>query len=160
MTIDGSVSIAFVGNDRRAVGINPSANLPVNFTPAIGYTDGVGINQANVLYQNTFALVAGTSNIDLSGVLADQYGTTLTPARIKAWAFQNNSTTNSMTLGSGTNPWVSCFTGTLIIPPGGYVQFATPDATGWTVTAGTGDILKVAGTGTDAFTLLFLGGKT
>jgi hypothetical protein len=162
MAIDGTVSIGFVGNDRRTVGINTGANLGVNFQPSITYADGVGANQANVLYQASLALTAGVNNVDLSGVLTDSYGTSLTPARIKAWAFQNNSATNSMTVGNGTNPWVTCLTGTgtLIIPAGGFFVFATPDATGWTVTAATGDILKVAGTGTDAFTLIFFGGKT
>lgn len=162
MSIDGTIGFQFTANDRRTVGINTSANLGVNFQPSITYSDGVGANQANALYQASLALSSGTNNVDLSGVLTDGYGTVLTPVRIKAWGFQNNSASNSMTVGNGTNPWVTCLTGTgtLIVPPGAFFMFSTPDATGWTITASTGDILKVAGTGTDAFTLLFLAGKT
>jgi hypothetical protein len=159
MSIDGSVGIQLTGNDRRPVGINPSVNIPVNFNPVIGFTDGVGANQANALYQGVLALTSGTLNIDLSGVLTDQYGTVLTPLRIKGWCLQNNGTA-TMTLGSGTNPWITAFTGTIILPPGAFVLMGTPDATGWTITAGTGDILKVAGTGTDQMTFAFFAGKT
>jgi hypothetical protein len=160
MSIDGSSGINFTFNDRRAVGVNPSANLGCNIAPQIGYADGVGANQANALYQNVLALTAGTLNLDLSGVLVDQYGSLLTPARIKSWMLWNQSATNNMTLGAGTNPWITAFTGTIILPPGAFILMGTPDATGWTVTAGTGDILKVAGTGTDSFTFGFAAGKT
>ena len=161
-TIDGTVSISFTANDRRTVGINTSANLPVNAQPGFTYTNGSGANQAGVLYQGSLALTSGTNNVDLNGVLTDSYGTTVSLVRVKALFFQNNSVSNTMTIGNGTNPFVGILnsTGTITVQPGDCFCFVSGSATGYVVTASTGDILKVAGTGTDGFTLVILGSAT
>lgn len=162
MSIDGTISGSFAVNDRRTVGINSSANLPVNFAPSTTFTNGSGAAAGNVLYQASLALSAGVNNVDLNGVLTDSYGSTVSLVRVKGIAFQNNSASNSMTVGNGTNPWATLLssTGTITVPAGGWFIACTPDATGWAVTASTGDILKVAGTGTDAFTLVVLGASS
>lgn len=162
-TIDGTVSVQFTANDRRTVGVNTSANLPVNFQPSIAFTDGAGADQANVLYQGQISLSGGAYNLDLNGVLTDSYGTMVSLVRVKGILVKNNSTSNTMTFGAaGSNPWVGLLnsTGTFTLPAGAFALFATPDATGFTVVAGTGDILKVAGTGTDTFTVIVLGSST
>jgi hypothetical protein len=162
MSIDGTVTVSFVANDRRTIGINSAANLPVNFAPSIAYTNGAGANQVNQLYQAVLALVSGTLNVDLNGVLFDSYGTSLALVRVKAIAVQNNSLTNNMTFGAGTNPFINLLnaTGTITLQPGAFWCAATADATAWAVTASTGDIFKAAGTGTDTFTLTVLGSTT
>jgi hypothetical protein len=156
------MQLIFQAQDVRTVGVNPSANLGVNQTFAISYSDGVAAQQANAVYQNQLALTAGLMNVDMSGVLTDQYGTLLTPVRVKGLVFQNNSVSNNMVIGAGTNPWIGFLnaTGTITLPPGAWFALATPDAIGFTIVAGTGDILKVAGTGTDPFTFFFFAGKT
>lgn len=163
MSIDGVVSVSFTANDRRTVGINTNANLPVNSQPAITFTNGSGAGQAAVLYQGSLNLSGGALNVDLNGVLTDSYGSTVSLVRVKAIYVQNNSTSNSMTFGAaGSNPWVGLLnsTGTFTLPAGAFALFATPDATGFTVTASTGDIFKVAGTGTDNFTIIVMGSAT
>jgi hypothetical protein len=159
MSIDGTVSAGFVANDRRAVGINPSANLPVNYQPSVSYSNGSGADQASGLYQNTLALSGGALNVDLNGVLTDSYGTTVSATKLKAITITNNSATNTMTFGNASsNQWIGLLnsTGTITLNPGASFVVMDPTSTGMVVTASTGDILKVAGTGTDTFTIMFL----
>lgn len=150
--------VQFTATDARTIGLTP-VNLTVNYQPTFSFTAGTGALQGDLIYQGTLALTAGTNNVDLSGVLTDAFGAILTPARIKVIAFRNNSASNIMTLGNGTNPWSTWLgaTSTKVVRPGGAFIDIAPDATGWAVTAATGDIFKVAGTGTDTFDLLLLG---
>ena len=162
-TIDGVVSISFTANDRRTVGINTSANLPVNAQPGFTYTNGAGAGQAATLYQGSLTLTSGAASIDLNGVLTDSYGSTVSLVRVKAIFIQNNSASNTMTFGAaGSNPWIGLLnsTGTITLQPGDCFCAVSGSATGYVVVASTGDLLKVAGTGTDGFTLVILGSPT
>lgn len=159
MSIDGTVSISFTANDRRTVGINTGANLPVNYTPAVAFSNGSGANQASILFQGVIALVSGAASVDLNGVLLDSYGSTVNCLKIKAICITNNSATNTMAFGAaGSDPWVGLLnsTGTITLQPGDTFLAMTNSATGFAVTASTADLLKVAGTGTDSFTLILL----
>jgi hypothetical protein len=163
MAITGTIGGSFSIHDRRTIGINTGVDIPVNWAPSTVYADGVGALQANQLYQGSLNLTAGVYNFDLSGALTDAYGTSVAMARVKALGFQNNSASNIMTLGNhATAAWATWLgaTSTKIIRPGGWFISAAPDATGWAVTATTGDILKIAGTGTDNFYIFVLGGLT
>jgi hypothetical protein len=162
MSVDASLSMGFIANDRRTVGLNTGVNIAASYSPSWSFTDGAGALQANIVYQSSAALVAGVANIDLSGSLTDSYGTSILSARIKAFYFENRSASNIMTLGNATNPWITFLpsTSTAIIRPGGAIMVVAPDATGYAVTAATGDLFKVAGTGTDAFYFLFIGSST
>ena len=162
-SIDGTVGATFTVNDRRTIGINTNANLPVNAQPSISFADGTGAGQAKVLYQGKLSLSAGAYSLDLNGVLTDSYGSTVSLVRVKAIYIQNNSTSNSQTFGAAaSNAWATLLnsTGTITLPAGAWFVAATPDATGWAVTASTGDLLKVAGTGTDQFTIVVIGSAT
>lgn len=159
MSIDGSIILQANLSDRRTIGVNSSTvNIPANLTATGTFTDGSGALQANVLYQATLALSGGTYNLDLNGVLTDSYGSAVAMLRVKGIMVYNTGAT-SLTVGNGTNPWVTFLTGTgtLILPPSAAFAAYTPDATGWAVTASTGDILKFAGTGTAAFQVVILG---
>jgi len=163
MAITGSVTGTFQFNDQRTVGLNTGANIPVNFAPTISFTDGVGALQANLIYHGSLVLSAGVYNFDLAGVLTDAFGTSVALARVKALAFSNDSATNIMTLGNhATAAWATFLgaTSTMVIRPGGFFIASCADATGWAVTATTADILKIAGTGTDAFRIAVAGGLT
>ena len=160
MSIDGTVSFGFVGNDRRTVGLNTSANLPVNYQPAFVFSNGTGAGQGNILFQGTFNLSGGSALVDLYGVLKDSYGTLVDSLRIKAVLFQNNSVSNTQTFGAAaTNPWTGLLnaTGTFTLQPGDVAQFASGSATGYPIGSSTNNVLQVTGTGTDEFTLIFIG---
>lgn len=161
MAIDGTITLQSAFNDRRTVGINTAANIPANLTLSATFADGAGALMGNVLYQGSLALSAGVYNLDLNAVLTDSYGSTVNMVRVKAIMIFNNAAT-TLTVGNGTTPWVSFLTGTgtLILPAGAAVAAFTPDATGWTVTAATADILKFAGTGTATFQVVILGASS
>src|ERR1700754_2115883 len=77
---------------------------------AIEFANGVGANQANVLWADTRTLAASaTEDLDLSGVLADVFGATVTQARVKAIRISAAAgNTNNVIVGaaSGTQ-WAS-----------------------------------------------------
>lgn len=113
------------------------------------FADGSGSGQANKLYESKDRSLSASSseNLDLAGSLTDPNGTTLTFTAIKGiWIGASSSNTNDVVIGNASsNAFVGPFGGathTVAIRPGGKVLFEAP-ATGWTVTAGTGDILKV-----------------
>lgn len=162
MAISGTVTASVNMIDARTVGVSSTAvGIPANLAPAITFADGAGAGLANVLYQATLALSAGVFNLDLNGVVTDPWGSSVALLRVKGILIYNTGAT-SLTVGNGTTPWVTLLTGTgtIILPPGAFFLASTPDATGWTVTAATGDILKFAGTGTAAFQVIIFGASS
>src|SRR5947208_13992242 len=106
MPIDGTVSGQFTANDGRTVGLSAVNGVTIgcNPTPSVVFTDGVGANQANVLYQFSGTFSGTTASIDLNGVLTDSYGTTVAMLRVKALYIENTSAANNIVVGAGTNP--------------------------------------------------------
>lgn len=121
-------------------------------TISIEYADGVGANQANTLFADTRTLTASaTEDLDLTGALTDVFGATVTNARIKGIRVRAAAgNTNNVIVGaaSGTQ-WATLLNaaGTITLPPGAFFSAFTPTAAGWAVTAGTGDLLKIANSG-------------
>lgn len=130
----------------------PTTNIPVNI--AIALADGTTAGKADRLYAATRTIAASSNDdLDLAGVLADDFGQTITFARIKAlWVRGAAANVNNVVLGAAAaNPWVTLLnaTGTATLRPGALVLAAAgvADATGYAVTGGTGDILRVANGG-------------
>lgn len=151
MSISGTVSANFDITDTRTnVGLPAaSSRLGISRQPSITYSDGAAAAMFDRIYAAARTLSGSAEDLDLAGVLADVYGGTITAVRAKCIYIKNLSTTNNIVVGAdGTNPWATLLnsTGTLTLPPGAWFVAATPDATGWAITAGTGDILQVAGT--------------
>lgn len=129
------------------------------FTPlisaALSLVDGTVSGAANQIWCDE-RTVASASNddLDLAGVLTDALGATLTMVKVVAVIIINAprsgaANTTSLTIGAATNAFTGFLGGTTptirSIGPGGFVFLASPDATGLgTVTAGTGDILRIA----------------
>lgn len=111
---------------------------------------GTGADQANLLampIQYTIA-ASGTQNIDLAGVLEDfaNQVCTFTAIKVLHVAMATNNAASSILVGNGTNPfvnWITPSTGQIRVRDGGYFDLVAPDATGYPVTASTGDILKL-----------------
>lgn len=114
--------------------------------------NGTGDNQADLVFVDRRTLAASASeNLDLAGALADPLGATLTFVAVKAILIKaaTGNTNNVVLGGAASNAFVGPFGAaaqTLAVPPGGGVLLAAPKS-GWVVTAGTGDILKVANGG-------------
>lgn len=118
-------------------------------TADIVLSDGSGNNQASKLYLATRSVAtAANDDIDLAGVLTDPFGAVITFLTIKAIVIRAdpaNTTTLTVSPGAtnGFNGPFGAAAHTVQVRPGGALVFAAPQ-TGWTVTAATGDILRIA----------------
>lgn len=121
--------------------------------PGIGktftWTNGTGANQINKVYENSRSITASSNDdLDLAGgALTDIEGAVITFTALKSIYIENTSATQTLTVGVGSNPFVGVLGGTtptMIIPPLGIFHVENPSAAGWPVTAGTGDILRIA----------------
>ena len=112
-------------------------------------TDGVGANEADLVYSAQRTLGAGVSEeIDLYGGLDDSFGNTLNFARIKGFYIKPKADNgDTITVGNASaNGWPGFFgalTHTIVLPAGSVIMILAPDATGWPVTNASADKLKV-----------------
>jgi hypothetical protein len=112
------------------------------------FTNGTGNNQANTIWSDERTLAnGGTDSLDLAGGLTDVFGSTLTFTKIKAILIDIDAPDGTKALRVGPRSVANAFTG----PWGDASDFITVTRTyyqvepysGWTVTAGTGDLLVV-----------------
>lgn len=162
MAIDATIGFSVVINDRRAIGLAPNVNVGVNATPSVQFANGTGAGQVDKNYHATRTFSGATDDLDLTGVLTDAFGGTITEARIKTLYIKNNSTTNTIVLGNATsNAWATLLgaTHTLTLRPGAIFQVTCDanDVTGWAVTAATGDIFRLTGTSGQTYDIALLG---
>ena len=129
------------------------------FTPlvaaAFDLADGTTAGAADILFTDERTVASATNDdLDLSGVLTNAFGQSLIMVEIVAIMIINapksgTANTTNLTVGVGTNPVVGYLGGTTPtlgpIRPGGVRLLAESDAAGLcAVTAGTGDILRIA----------------
>ena len=129
--------------------------------------DGTAVGQADLVFSDQRQLAASTSeDLDLAGVLLDGFGTALTFVRVKAlYVAAAAANTNDVVIGGASgNQWATLLntTGTVTLRPGASMMFTAGvgDATGWAVTAGTGDLLQVensAGGSTVDYDIVIIG---
>lgn len=122
---------------------------PVNLNKHVKITEGTdALDKADILWSDTRTIAAsGSENLDLAGVLATALGVTIAAAEITAiMVTADAANTNDVVLfGAGSNPFNGPLSGTtpkLTLGPGDVALIT--NRKGWTVTAGTGDILLVA----------------
>jgi len=126
-----------------------TASHNLDFIKAFAFGNGSGANQAEQMFTDRRTLAASASeNLDLAGVLTNAFGTNLAFDTIKALVIcAAKENTNDVVIGGhATAACASLFgdaTDTVRVKPGGMVAFVAPDASGYGVTAGTADILKV-----------------
>lgn len=132
------------------------------------FSPGVAVGKADKLYAGARSLAAsGSEGLDLAGGLSDPFGQTLTFARVKAiYIKAASANANGLVVGgAASNAFLGPFaaaTDKLTIAPGGSLLLIHPGA-GWSVTAGTGDILSIAngGTGTSvAYDIVLIGASS
>lgn len=127
----------------------PSYEMNDGATLATQFLTGTGDGQADVLFADQRTISAsGSEELDLAGSLADPLGGTAAFAEvcsIEVRAAAGN-TNNVVVGGASSNAFTGPFgdaSDTIAIAPGGVLILTHPGA-GWTVTAGTGDLLQVA----------------
>jgi hypothetical protein len=127
-----------------------TSSAPISHSNAIAFTDGTSTNQAELVFADTRSLAISTSeDLDLAGSLTDAFGRVLTFTYVKGIYIKHNTTTATTALavgGASANQfinWVANSSDIVNIRPGGAFMLVAPDATGYAVTASTGDLLKI-----------------
>jgi len=149
MPLQATIKAAIRGSHTRALDLAAAA-FPLDKVASIELLDGVGVNQADRLFTDQRTITASANDdLDLAAVLTDAFGQVITFARVKAILIvAAAANVNDLVVGAAAaNAFVGPFgasTHTIKVRPGGMLLLACADATGWAVTAGTGDILRVA----------------
>lgn len=150
---------ANVDFDTHVIGTYVGANglgsvaFSINQDALASLVAGTGSGKADKLFADHRSLAASASeSLDLAGVLADPLGATLTFAHVKAlYVHAAAANTNDVCVGgAASNTFVGPFadaTDVACVKPGGTLLVTAPASAGWTVTASTGDLLKVANSG-------------
>ena len=149
MAQTSTLSQKAVVNLTRAVEFGNSA-LRITVGSDTAIASGTAAGSADTVYaEEAYSIAAsGSQNFDLSGALTDPLGGSAVFAKVDAIIVKAASanTNNVLLGGASSNAFVGPFadaTDILAIKPGGQVTLFAGTA-GWTVTAGTGDILKIA----------------
>lgn len=150
MALTSRLHMAVSGSFTSALDLTTPTST-VDWARDIALATGTAAGQADMIFTDERTLAASaTEDLDLAGVLTGPFGATLTFARIKGLAISASaSNTNNVVIGAAaSNAWATLLnsTGTVTLRPGGnfMVSAGVADATGWAVTAGTGDLLKIA----------------
>lgn len=114
-----------------------------------GLASGTGANQADKVFHDQRTLAASASEeLDLAGGLTDALGAALTFVKVKALIVKAaaGNTNDVVVGGAAANGFATPFADAsdkVNVKPGGILALVAPGA-GYTVTAGTGDLLKIA----------------
>lgn len=158
MTISADFALTSSGtmiqNDLAAVQSDvwngSSTDLP---STVFSFTDGVAVDQANKWYRAKRTLAPGNDDLNLAGGLtAPITGAALTFTAIKSilMAVYSPDGTKLLRVGPAAvaNPFIGPFKGTNPYVDVPYMlHLINPSAAGWSVTAGTGDILRITNPG-------------
>lgn len=154
MALITSVQVVINATLTKTPGLTvPSTNIPVS--RVLQMADGVVAGKADRLYAATRTVgPSANDDLDLAGVLTDDFAQAITFARIKAlYIAAAVANTNNLVIGAAAaNPWIGLLnaTGTVQVRPGAYtipLVAGAADAVGYVVVAGTGDILRVTNGG-------------
>ena len=117
------------------VGGNTVSSAPShNFSDSLGL--GTGLDQGDLVYSAKAVAISGsaTNTLDVSGVLTDVYGTTITA--VKTTVLMVMTRNNAMLL-------MDAAADTITIQPNGFILLWQPSLAGMAVTASTGDIIDI-----------------
>ena len=130
-----------------------SGSAPSNLKQTYTFLQGTGANQAGSVFADQRTTDNTGESLDMAGGLTNAFGETITFTSIKGLAIRASSanTVDVVIGGAATNAFASIFgdaSDTLIVKPGGLQLLVDPGATGYAVTPGTGDLLKIAASAT------------
>jgi len=108
---------------------------------------GTSNSQADEVWSDTRSAAGAVDDLDLAGTLTAADGSTITFVEVTGVYIRNKSTTTAetLTIGAGSNPFITWLIATgdgVVIGPNGTFLIESP-VDGYTVTAGTADILRV-----------------
>jgi hypothetical protein len=161
-SIDLGISVSQSGTrNRGSHSFQDSAVFAMKFKAGNAATD-----QTDVLFSDSRTIAASSNDdLDLRGSLSDALGATVNAAEIVAIYVEavSGNINNVVVGGAPSNAFVGPFgaaTHTIAIQPG--QCFLSTCKNGWAVTAGTGDILRIAnsGAGSSVTYNIFILGRT
>jgi len=152
--------MALSGNLRMAINLDhtgPNTELAAPTESVIqsasqwnrAITNGDAADKMNILWWDQRTLAASTAEeLDLAGGVTDEFGTVLTFAKVKLIYVAAASGNGDVIQvgGAAANAfvnWVANATDIIQIRPDGAMWLMAPGATGYAVTGGTGDLLKI-----------------
>lgn len=132
-------------------------------TARTAFTIGTGSGAVDVMWRDQRQLVGTSEDLDLAGVLTNQFGAVATFAKVRGIYIRNTETGAGKTLsvgGAAANQFLTPFGAAddkVKIGPGGVLMLTSP-VDGFAVTAGTGDKLKIdAGAQTITYEICIVG---
>lgn len=150
MAVTSDFGIRASVRNTKALDLTTATDL-LAFSRSVHLESGTGAGKADRVFHDQRTLAASASeDLDLAGVLTDVYGAAITFARIKYIAISAASgNTNNILVGAASaTQWVGLLntTGVVTLRPGATLaaMSGAADAVGMAVTAGTGDLLKIA----------------
>lgn len=154
MPLETRVLIDLAATQRSALDL-VAATAPLSVQKNLILRNGTGAGNADRMFSDQRTLTASsTEDLDLAGTLTDAFGATCTFARIKLIHIEalSTNTNNVLVGGAAANQfinWVSDATDKVVVRPGGSLTLTTgsADGTGYAVTAGTGDLLRIGNSG-------------
>ena len=135
------------------VGTNDLGTLQDDVVTATNYpswtiASGTGAGLADIVFRDQRTLALSTSeDLDLAGGLTDAFGATLTFVKVKM-LYVSAATANDANIvvgGASSNAFLGAFadaTDKVNLPASAWLKWTNP-TNGYSVTAGTGDILKI-----------------
>lgn len=149
-TLTGTVRAGCDWNFQNVLTLGNTVNQNTLSYANGAYTHGTGLSQVNKIYEKQHSISASSSlTLDLAGSLTDDFGNTITMTAVKAIIIElkGSSGASSIQVGNATNPISSMWggaTNTMRILKEGILVLATTNASGYAVTAGSADELKIA----------------
>jgi hypothetical protein len=145
-----------------------TGSAPLSYRNRVTLTSGTGAGAADLIFSDTRTIAAsGNDDLDLAGGLTDALGNVLTFVKIKGLVVTAaaGNTNNVLVGGDATSTfltWVVAEPDAVILRPGAsFALFAgVADATGYAVTATTGDLLRLtnsAGGTTVTYDIVIIG---
>lgn len=152
-SVTSKVNLSVTALLQNAIGL-ASASASIEKTLIVNVASGVGANQADRIYSEAAKTISVSTNIDLSGSLLDAFGAACVFVRVKALLVTvDAASVSNLVVGGNANAALIGFTTAahiITIRPGGALLIFAPDATGYPITGGTGDILQFAPSGASA----------
>lgn len=148
MAISGSSLIQFGIADGQTVGV-ASLTLDPKLRHQVNWSDGEGASAVEDIATKVVDLTtASPTSLDLTSGFTDLNGAAIPFKGLKvfmAYAPSDNAADVTISL-DDANAWDSICDGNIVLKPGSSVMFQTQNATAYTVTNSTKDIVTLSGT--------------
>ena len=150
MGLDTRIDVNVGATLQSSLDLSATARVALTLAKSLVLTDGTGASQADQIWFDQRSIpTSDTDDLNLSdGSLINGLGQGVQFARVKGmFIFGSPANEDLITIGAGSNPfrsWLLAGGDGVILRPGGAVVLTAPDATAYTVTPSTGDILRLA----------------